>query len=106
MREGTTSRVMAANRPYGGFYDFHSASAEYIECSLRLALYLTCVVDTLMLNSQFSLVALKTRLKCHLQLTPWTFDRLANTPFLQLARISCVSEISPPSLAWDETRRD
>jgi hypothetical protein len=22
MREGTTSRVMAANRPYGAFYDF------------------------------------------------------------------------------------
>jgi hypothetical protein len=22
MREGTTSRVMAANRPYGEFYDF------------------------------------------------------------------------------------
>jgi hypothetical protein len=29
MREGTTSRVMAANRPYGEFYDFYSVSAEY-----------------------------------------------------------------------------
>jgi hypothetical protein len=28
MWEGTTSRVMAANRPYGGFYDFYSVSPE------------------------------------------------------------------------------
>jgi hypothetical protein len=29
MREGTTSRVMAADRPYGEFYDFYSVSTEY-----------------------------------------------------------------------------
>jgi hypothetical protein len=29
MREGTTSRVMAADRPYGEFYDFYSVSMEY-----------------------------------------------------------------------------
>jgi hypothetical protein len=29
MREGTTSRVMAADRPYGEFYDFYSLSPEY-----------------------------------------------------------------------------
>jgi hypothetical protein len=29
MREGTTSRVMAADRPYGDFYDFYSVSLEY-----------------------------------------------------------------------------
>jgi hypothetical protein len=29
MREGTTSRVMAIDRPYGEFYDFYSVSAEY-----------------------------------------------------------------------------
>jgi hypothetical protein len=29
MREGTTSRVMAADRPYGEFYDFYSFSPEY-----------------------------------------------------------------------------
>jgi len=28
MREGTTSRVMAADRPYGEFYDFYSVSPE------------------------------------------------------------------------------
>jgi hypothetical protein len=28
MREGTTSRVMAADRPYGEFYYFHSISPE------------------------------------------------------------------------------
>jgi hypothetical protein len=27
--EGTTSRVMAADRPYGELYDFYSASPEY-----------------------------------------------------------------------------
>jgi hypothetical protein len=26
MREGTTSRVMEADRPYGEFYDFYSVS--------------------------------------------------------------------------------
>jgi hypothetical protein len=29
LREGTTSRVMAADRPYGEFYDFYSISPEY-----------------------------------------------------------------------------
>jgi hypothetical protein len=29
MREGTTSRVMATDRPYGEFYDFYSVSPEY-----------------------------------------------------------------------------
>jgi hypothetical protein len=29
MREGTASRVMAADRPYGEFYDFYSVSTEY-----------------------------------------------------------------------------
>jgi hypothetical protein len=29
MREGTTSRVMAADRPYGEFYDYYSVSPEY-----------------------------------------------------------------------------
>jgi len=28
IREGTTSRVTAANRPYGKFYDFYSVSLE------------------------------------------------------------------------------
>jgi hypothetical protein len=27
--EGTTSRVMATDRPYGKFYDFYSVSPEY-----------------------------------------------------------------------------
>jgi hypothetical protein len=31
MREGTTSRVMATDRPYGEFYDFYSVSSEYFE---------------------------------------------------------------------------
>jgi hypothetical protein len=31
MREGTTSRVMAADRPYGEFYDFYSVIPEYFE---------------------------------------------------------------------------
>jgi hypothetical protein len=29
MREGTPLRVMAADRPYGEFYDFYSISLEY-----------------------------------------------------------------------------
>jgi hypothetical protein len=29
MREGTTSRVMVADKPYGEFYDFYSVSPEY-----------------------------------------------------------------------------
>jgi hypothetical protein len=29
VREGTTSRVMAADRPYGEFYDFYSVRPEY-----------------------------------------------------------------------------
>jgi hypothetical protein len=34
MRRGTTSRVMAADRPYGEFYDFYSVSAEYFGYTL------------------------------------------------------------------------
>jgi hypothetical protein len=29
MREETTSRVMAADRPYGEFYDFYSVGSKY-----------------------------------------------------------------------------
>jgi hypothetical protein len=36
MREGTTSRVMAADRPYGEFCDFYSVSPEYFEYTLVL----------------------------------------------------------------------
>jgi hypothetical protein len=31
---GTTSGVMVANRPYGGFYDFYSVSPEYFGYTL------------------------------------------------------------------------
>jgi hypothetical protein len=34
MREGTTSRVMAVDRPYGEFYDFYSVSLEYFGYTL------------------------------------------------------------------------
>jgi hypothetical protein len=34
MREGTTSRVIAADRPYGEFYDFYSVSPEYFGYTL------------------------------------------------------------------------
>jgi hypothetical protein len=36
MREGTTSRVMASDRPYGEFYDFYSVSPEYFGDTLVL----------------------------------------------------------------------
>jgi hypothetical protein len=36
MWEGTTSRMMAANRPYGEFYDCYSISPEYFEYRLIL----------------------------------------------------------------------
>jgi hypothetical protein len=34
----TTSRVMAADRPYGEFYDFHSVSPEYFGYTLVILL--------------------------------------------------------------------
>jgi hypothetical protein len=34
MWEGTTSRVMVADRPYGEFYDFYSISPEYFGYTL------------------------------------------------------------------------
>jgi hypothetical protein len=34
MREGTASRVMAADRLYGEFYDFYSVSPEYFAYTL------------------------------------------------------------------------
>jgi hypothetical protein len=48
MREGTTSRVMVADRPYGEFYDFYSVSPEYFgltssTCSLPLVLTMETV---------------------------------------------------------------
>jgi hypothetical protein len=39
--EETTSRVMAANRPYGEFQDFYSISLEYIGYTLVLVLRCT-----------------------------------------------------------------
>jgi hypothetical protein len=37
MREGTTSRVTAADRPYGEFYDFYSVSPENFGSTLVLS---------------------------------------------------------------------
>jgi hypothetical protein len=34
MREGTASRVIAADRPYGEFYDFYSVSPETLDTTL------------------------------------------------------------------------
>jgi hypothetical protein len=34
MREGTTWRVMAADKPYGEFYDFYSVIPEYFGYTL------------------------------------------------------------------------
>jgi hypothetical protein len=34
MREGTTSKAMGVDRPYGQFYDFYSVSPEYIRYHL------------------------------------------------------------------------
>jgi hypothetical protein len=34
MWEGTASRVMVADRPYGEFYDFYSVSPEYFGAEL------------------------------------------------------------------------
>jgi hypothetical protein len=34
MWEGTTSRAMAADRPYGEFYDFYSVSPKYFGYTL------------------------------------------------------------------------
>jgi hypothetical protein len=36
MREGTISMVMAADRPYGEFYDMYSLSPEYLVYTLVL----------------------------------------------------------------------
>jgi hypothetical protein len=36
MREGTASRVMAVNKPYGEFYGFYSVSPEYFGYSLLI----------------------------------------------------------------------
>jgi hypothetical protein len=38
VRVGTTSRVMAADRPYGECYDFYSVSPEYFGYTLVCAL--------------------------------------------------------------------
>jgi hypothetical protein len=37
MREGTTSRAMAVDKPYGEFYDFYSFSPEYFVKTLANA---------------------------------------------------------------------
>jgi hypothetical protein len=35
MREGTSSKVMEADRPYGEFYDFYSVSPDYVGYTLN-----------------------------------------------------------------------
>jgi hypothetical protein len=48
MREGTTSRVIAADRPYGEFYDFYTFSAEYIGYTVLCGLVRTICVHRTM----------------------------------------------------------
>jgi hypothetical protein len=44
MREGTTSRVMAADRPFGEFYHFYSVRPEY--SGYTLVHHLLCILLT------------------------------------------------------------
>jgi hypothetical protein len=39
MREETASRVMAADRPYGEFYDIYSVSPEYLEYNAPMFIF-------------------------------------------------------------------
>jgi hypothetical protein len=45
MREGTTSRMMVADRPYGEFYDFYSISLECFGYTLAY-IYQICSYPT------------------------------------------------------------
>ena len=47
MREGTTSRVTAADRPYGEFYDFYSISPENFGSTLVCAEYAICTLNAI-----------------------------------------------------------
>jgi hypothetical protein len=40
MQEETTSRMMAADRPYGKFYDFYSARPKYFGYTLALVCHI------------------------------------------------------------------
>jgi hypothetical protein len=47
MREGPTSRVTVADRPYGEFYDFYSVSPEHVGSTLVYYLVIlsnTCIL--------------------------------------------------------------
>jgi hypothetical protein len=46
MREGTTSRVIATDRPYGEFYNFYSVSPKYFGYHHRNWRTLTNVTNT------------------------------------------------------------
>jgi hypothetical protein len=54
MQEGTTSRVMAADKPYGKFYDFHSISPEYFGNSVVLTLNIYLIIPEQPQASQYS----------------------------------------------------
>jgi hypothetical protein len=52
MWEGTTSKVVAADRPYGEFYDFYSVSSEYFGYIFVIPTFVTGVY----FESQYKLV--------------------------------------------------
>jgi hypothetical protein len=50
MREGTASRVMVANRPYGEFCEFYSVSPEYCGYTLLSLIPVTCISKVFILT--------------------------------------------------------
>ena len=54
MREGTTSKLTAADRPYGEFYDFYSVSPENLGSTLVFDIaHIEMLVLKLMTKFQF-----------------------------------------------------
>jgi hypothetical protein len=54
MREGTTSRVMGADRCYGEFHYFYSVSPEYFGYTLVFSLFTHYLVLSFLLNLDHS----------------------------------------------------
>jgi hypothetical protein len=102
MREGTSSRVMAADGPYGEFYDFYSASPEYFGYTLitHIALRRRCLSTKLSLH-----IRINTSRDKGLIFFSETSRRLCSRPSLLASMYRCsFPEADWPGSAADQSR--
>jgi hypothetical protein len=87
MREGTTLRVMAADRPYGEFYDFYMAIQNILDTTSYINTGIH--VSNTVVNLHIGLLLTEFHLSAHLSMEISIMERITKDPNQIHYRCNC-----------------